>query len=315
MKIGFAGTPAFSRHALEALINHGLSVKVALTQPDRAAGRGMQTTGSPVKACALENGMTVLQPRGLRLNGRWAEDAKATQEALQDLDLDVLIVAAYGLILPQWVLSLPRHGCLNIHASLLPRWRGAAPIQRAIEAGDLATGITIMQMDEGLDTGDMLLKKTLAIAEDDTAQTLHDRLAMAGGELIVQAVKQLSVGQLNPTPQDSKQATYAAKLQKSEAALDLNQSAVQLARRVRAFNPFPGTTILLAGLSEPVKVWEAQALVEHSGVAPGTVLACDPAGIDVSTGQGTLRLLILQRPGSKRQPVDVFLQGVALNPA
>lgn len=314
MKLGFAGTPVFSRVALEALLKHDLDVKVVLTQPDRAAGRGMQMTASPVKTYALEKGIDVLQPRGLRSDGRWAEDAEAARQALQTLDLDVLIVAAYGLILPQWVLLLPRYGCLNIHASLLPRWRGAAPIQRAIEAGDPTTGITIMQMDTGLDTGDMLLRQDLPILDNDTAESLHDRLAMAGGELIVLAIEQLSAGQLKPMPQDNEQATYAAKLQKSEAALDFTQSAERLARRVRAFDLFPGTTIELPGMSEPVKVWQAQALAEHSDAAPGTLLACQASGIDVATGQGTLRLLTLQRPGGKRQPVSVFLQSVSLNP-
>lgn len=326
MNLGFAGTPAFSRTALEALLahgaDHGHDVKVVLTQPDRAAGRGMQMTPSPVKTCAMAHGITVLQPRGLRLDGRWAEDAEATRSKLEALDLDVLIVAAYGLILPPWVLTLPRHGCLNIHASLLPRWRGAAPIQRAIQAGDATTGITIMQMDTGLDTGDMLLKQAVPINEEDTAETLHDRLATVGGALIVQAIDQLATGSLTATKQDSTQATYAEKLQKSEAALDLSQPAAQLAKRVRAFNPFPGTTITLPGLDEPIKVWQAQALETPSGALaaspsnypPGTLLACEPTGIDVATGQGVLRLLVLQRPGGKRQTVDVFLRGQPLNP-
>ena len=337
MKIGFAGTPAFSRTALEALLAHDVDhvtkhrheVTVVLTQPDRAAGRGMQVTASPVKACAQAHDIPVLQPRGLRLDSRWAEDAEAAKTALEALDLDVLVVAAYGLILPEWVLKLPRHGCLNIHASLLPRWRGAAPIQRAIQAGDTATGITIMQMDAGLDTGDMLLKETVPISEEDTAETLHDRLAAVGGALIVQAIDQLETGSLTATPQDSTQATYAEKLQKSEAALDLNLPAAQLARQVRAFNPFPGTTIMLPGKkglsTEPVKVWQAQALPPGEtgtgavtttpstppSTPPGTLLACEPTGIDVATGEGVLRLLVLQRPGGKRQTVDIFLQGQA----
>lgn len=318
MKIGFAGTPVFSRMALEALLAHGCDVAVVLTQPDRAAGRGLQMTPSPVKACAQAHGIDVLQPRGLRLDGRWAEDAEATRVALEALDLDVLVVAAYGLILPAWALALPRHGSLNIHASLLPRWRGAAPIQRAIQAGDPTTGITIMQMDAGLDTGDMLLTQAVPINDDETAETLLDRLAVVGGALIVQAIDQLATGSLTAIPQDSAQATYAEKLQKTEAALDLSQPAAQLARRVRAFNPFPGTTIALPGLSEPVKVWQAQALDTPSGTAatatPGTLLACEPTGIDVATGQGVLRLLVLQKPGGKRQPVDVFLRGVPLTP-
>ena len=314
MKIGFAGTPEFARHALEALLGHGqaggqpIDVAVVLTQPDRAAGRGMQLTASPVKTFALEHGITVLQPRGLRLDGRWAEDAQAAQAQLAALELDVLVVAAYGLILPKWVLELPRFGCLNIHGSLLPRWRGAAPIQRAIEAGDRTTGITIMQMDEGLDTGDMLLVDSLAIHDDETAQTLHDRLAVMGGVLIIKAIEDLAARRLKATPQDASQATYAAKLLKSEAALDWTQPAEVLARRVRAFNPFPGTTANLPGVPETVKVWEAQVLPGGTGAAPGTVLACDSNGIDVATSDGLLRLLTLQKPGGKRQTVSVFLQ-------
>lgn len=320
MKIGFAGTPAFARHALEALFAHGkagvqpIELAVVLTQPDRAAGRGMQLAPSPVKAFALEHGIPVLQPRGLRLDGRWTEDAQAAQAELSAMALDVLVVAAYGLILPKWVLELPRLGCLNIHGNLLPRWRGAAPIQRAIEAGDRNTGITIMQMDEGLDTGDMLLVDSLAIHDDETAQTLHDRLAIMGGEMIIKAIEDLAAQRLKATPQDDSQATYAAKLLKAEAALDWTQPADVLARRVRAFNPFPGTTVNLPGVPEPVKVWAAKALPNNTGnkdtinTAPGTVLACEPTGIDVASSDGLLRLLTLQKPGGKRQAVSVFLQ-------
>jgi methionyl-tRNA formyltransferase len=314
MKIGFAGTPEFARCALQALINHShqsehaMEVVVVLTQPDRPAGRGMQLVAIPVKTCAQQHGIEVLQPRGLRLDGRWAEDAQAAQAQLAPLSLDVLVVAAYGLILPKWVLDMPRHGCLNIHASLLPRWRGAAPIQRAIEAGDQTTGITIMQMDEGLDTGDMLLVESLAIDDEDTAQTLHDRLATLGSSLIVQAIDDLAAQRLVATAQDEREVTYAAKLQKTEAALDWSAPAALLARRVRAFNPFPGTTAHLPGLNEPVKVWQASAVPGGEGIAPGTVVACASTGIDVATGDGLLRLLTLQKPGGKRQPVSVFLQ-------
>ena len=317
MKIGFAGTPEFARHALEALLGHGqaggqpIDMAVVLTQPDRAAGRGMQLAASPVKTFALEHGITVLQPRSLRLDGRWPEDAQSTQAQLTALGLDVLVVAAYGLILPKWVLDLPRFGCLNIHGSLLPRWRGAAPIQRAIEAGDHTTGITIMQMDEGLDTGDMLLVDSLAIHDDETAQTLHDRLAVMGGDLIIRAIEDLAAQRLRPTPQNASQATYAAKLLKTEASLDWTQPAEVLARRVRAFNPFPGTTANLSGVPEPVKIWEAKALPGGKGATPGTVVACESTGIDVATSSGLLRLLALQKPGGKRQTVSVFLQSTA----
>lgn len=314
MKIGFAGTPEFARHALEALIRHGrageqpIDMAVVLTQPDRAAGRGMQLAASPVKSFAREHGITVLQPRGLRLDGRWAEDAQATQVQLTALGLDVLVVAAYGLILPKWILELPRFGCLNIHGSLLPRWRGAAPIQRAIEAGDNTTGITIMQMNDGLDTGDMLLVDSLPIHDDETAQSLHDRLAVMGGDLIIKALDDLAAQRLRATPQDTSQATYAAKLLKAEAALDWTQPAEVLARRVRAFNPFPGTTANLPGVPEPVKIWEAAALPSSADMIPGSVVACESTGIDVATSDGLLRLLTLQKPGGKRQAVSVFLQ-------
>ncbi len=314
MKIGFAGTPEFARHALEALIRHGrageqpIDMAMVLTQPDRAAGRGMQLAASPVKSFAREHDIPVLQPRGLRLDGRWADDAQATQVQLTALGLDVLVVAAYGLILPKWILELPRFGCLNIHGSLLPRWRGAAPIQRAIEAGDNTTGITIMQMDDGLDTGDMLLVDSLPIHDDETAQSLHDRLAVMGGDLIIKALDDLAAQRLRATPQDTSQATYAAKLLKAEAALDWTQPAEVLARRVRAFNPFPGTTANLPGVPEPVKIWEAAALPSSADMIPGSVVACEPTGIDVATSKGLLRLLTLQKPGGKRQAVSVFLQ-------
>ena len=308
MKVGFAGTPAFAQTALQAIVRAGYDVPVVLTQPDRASGRGMKLTASPVKQTAIEHGITVLQPTSLRLDGRWTEQAQATQAALEALDLDVLVVAAYGLILPTWVLELPKHGCLNIHASLLPRWRGAAPIQRAIEAGDSSTGITIMQMDEGLDTGDMLMGKAIEITEDDNAETLHDRLAPLGVDLIVQALDAVARGTLTATPQPEQGVTYAHKILKTEAALDLTQPAAELSRRIRAFNPFPGATVRLPGLAEPVKVWRARAFGQITTDTPGEVLAVSEQGIDLSTGQGVLRLLELQRPGAKRQPVATFVQ-------
>jgi methionyl-tRNA formyltransferase len=312
MRIGFAGTPEFAQKALDALIKDGQSVVVVLTQPDRPAGRGMQLTASPVKECALKHGIEVLQPRSLKLDGSYPEDALAARARLESLKLDVLVVAAYGLILPAWTLALPRHGCLNIHASLLPRWRGAAPIQRAIQAGDPQTGITIMQMDQGLDTGDMLLTGSLAITDEDTAQTLHDKLAALGAELILATVHQLADNALSSKPQPLEGVTYAQKLQKSESALDFSESALTLERRVRAFDPFPGTTVCLAGLPEPIKVWKAQAISTDHRSPPGTLVAISPQGIDIATGEGLLRLLELQKPGGKRQPVAAFVQG---NPA
>ncbi len=313
MRIGFAGTPAFAQAALIALIKRGHDICVVLTQPDRPAGRGMKLTTSPVKQTALEHQIPVLQPHGLKLDGRYADQATDTQTVLKSLGLDLLVVAAYGLILPKWVLDLPKHGCLNIHASLLPRWRGAAPIQRAIEAGDTQTGITIMQMDEGLDTGDMLSVQAIEIEPNDNAQTLHDKLASLGSSMILEAVDALEHGLLIPAAQPEQGVSYAHKIEKAEAQLDLNLPADQLARRIRAFNPFPGATVALPGLPEPVKVWQAQSLPTPSSKASGTLILANEKGIDLATGDGILRLLELQRPGAKRLPVQVFVQSFCSN--
>lgn len=315
MRVGFAGTPEFSKLALHAILNAGFTVPLVLTQPDRPSGRGLKLTPSAVKQLALEHDIPVLQPRSLRLDGKYPEDAQAAQLALQQAQLDVLVVAAYGLILPTWVLQTPRYGCLNIHASLLPRWRGAAPIQRSIEAGDLQTGVTIMQMDEGLDTGAMLLVEPLDIVAHDNASSLHDKLAEQGARLIVQALRELPSGTLTPTAQPEAGVTYASKLDKAEAALDLQAPAELLARRIRAFNPAPGATVRLPGIAEPVKVWNAIALTDHATSASkgndgfAQVLNISADGIDIATGQGILRLLELQRPGGKRQPASIFITG------
>ena len=309
MRIVFAGTPEFARIAFDALRAAGHEIPLVMTQPDRPAGRGLKLSPSPVKQAALDAGIAVAQPRSLRLDGRYPDEAAEARTLLESVAPDVMVVAAYGLILPQWVLELPRLGCLNIHASLLPRWRGAAPIQRAIEAGDARTGVTIMQMDEGLDTGDMLLERIVPISDETNAAQLHDALAQAGGEAIVQALDALAKGGLTPRKQPEDGVTYAAKLDKAEAALDCSQSADLLARRVRAFNPVPGASIRLPGLPDAVKVWRAEALAETTAAAPGSVLRADAAGIDIATGQGVLRLLELQKAGGKRQPVDVFVRG------
>lgn len=309
MRLVFAGTPEFARIALDALLAAGHEIPLVLTQPDRPAGRGLKLTPSPVKQAALAAGIPVAQPRSLRLDGRYPEEAAQAQALLAQAEPDVMVVAAYGLILPQWTLALPVRGCLNIHASLLPRWRGAAPIQRAIEAGDTQTGVTIMQMDEGLDTGDMLLEHRVSIGDSESAAQLHDALALAGGQAIVQAIEALQLGQLVAQPQPAQGVTYAAKLDKAEAALDFTQPAALLARRVRAFNPVPGATVRLPGLDDPVKVWRAQALAAGVGHVPGSVLAVGAEGIDIATGDGVLRLLELQKAGGKRQPVDVFIRG------
>ena len=311
MRIVFAGTPEFARVALDAILSAGHQVPLVLTQPDRPSGRGMKLRPSPVKEAALSHGIPVAQPLGLRLDGRYAEDAEAARQALQEAAPDLMVVAAYGLILPKWVLELPQHGCFNIHASLLPRWRGAAPIQRAIQAGDERTGIAIMQMDEGLDTGDVLLERVVPILEHHTAATLHDELAQEGAKAIVEAITLLEAGGLQPRPQPEEGVTYAAKLDKAESPLDFSRPAVELERRIRAFDPVPGATMTLPGLDQPVKVWSAMALPHGpcGTAAPGSILDVSPEGIDIATADGVLRLLALQKAGGKRQPVAAFVQG------
>ncbi|MEB2397974.1 MAG: methionyl-tRNA formyltransferase [Alcaligenaceae bacterium] len=309
MRIVFAGTPEFARQALDAILAAGHQVPLVLTQPDRPSGRGLKLMPSAVKQAAQAAGIPVCQPRSLRLDGKYPEDAAAARQALLDARPELMVVAAYGLILPEWVLALPERGCFNIHASLLPRWRGAAPIQRAIEAGDAQTGITIMQMDQGLDTGDMLLARALPITPEHTAATLHDALAQMGAQAIVEAVEAAEANVLRATPQPAEGVTYAAKLEKSEAPLDFTQPAEQLARRVRAFNPVPGSTMRLPGLADPVKVWRAAALPGRPAAQPGDIVAVGAEGVDVATADGVLRLLELQKAGGKRQPVAAFVQG------
>ncbi|MFA6970856.1 MAG: methionyl-tRNA formyltransferase [Gallionella sp.] len=302
MKIIFAGTPHFAASALEALLKVHQVVAV-LTQPDRPAGRGMQLTASPVKQLALQHGLTVLQPDTLK--------TEQAQLEIAALEADVMVVAAYGLILPKAVLDMPRLGCLNIHASLLPRWRGAAPIQRAILAGDRETGITIMQMDVGLDTGDMLLQKSCPIADNDNAQTLHDKLADLGAASILEALTLLEKNGLTPVVQDNDAACYAAKLLKGEALTDWRQDAEQVARAVRAYNPFP---VCQAKIHDVVlKIWQAEPHSEQHG-RPGEVLSVDKLGITVACGQGALQLQVLQRPGGRAQPAMQFLQAMPLHP-
>lgn len=312
LRVAFAGTPDFARAALAAIHQAGHTVPLVLTQPDRPAGRGMKLQASPVKQYALEHGLPVAQPVSLKLDGRHPQDAAAAQQALQAARPDVMVVAAYGLILPQWVLDLPRLGCLNIHASLLPRWRGAAPIHRAIEAGDAETGITIMQMDAGLDTGDMLLVEQMPIRADDTTSTLHDRLAVQGAALILRALDGVSAGRLPRTPQPAEGVTYAHKIDKAEAAIDWRQPAAVIERRARAFDPFPGLTFRVpTGLApaeqgpETVKLWRA-AVVPASG-APGTVLQAGADHLVVACGEQALALHQVQRAGGKRQTVADFL--------
>jgi methionyl-tRNA formyltransferase len=303
MKLIFAGTPEFAAAALEALLAAGHEVLLVLTQPDRPAGRGMALQASAVKKLALAQGIPVHQPEKLR--------DPATHEPIRTAcaqGAEVMVVAAYGLILPQAVLDLPRRGCINIHASLLPRWRGAAPIHRAIEAGDAQTGVTIMQMEAGLDTGPMLLAESMAIEARDTTGSLHDRLAALGGRLIVDVLARLD--DLPPVPQPDAGVTYANKITRAEAQLDWAQSAAVLERKLHAFNPFPGAVATLAG--EPVKLWRGEAM--KAGGRPGQILAADGDGIVVACGEGALRLTELQKPGGRRLASADFLHGSPLKP-
>ncbi|MEJ8845453.1 methionyl-tRNA formyltransferase [Variovorax rhizosphaerae] len=311
MRIVFAGTPAFAATALARLDAAGFEIALVLTQPDRPAGRGMKLQASPVKTLALLRGWRVAQPRSLRLDGKYPEDAAAAQEVLRAANADAMVVAAYGLILPQWVLDMPPLGCLNIHASLLPRWRGAAPIHRAIEAGDAETGVTIMQMDAGLDTGDMLLRESLAIGEDSTAK-LHDRLADMGGRLVVDALRLAEVGGLKPQRQPAEGVTYAHKVEKHEAKIDWDQPAEAIVRRIRAFDPFPGASSELAG--ETVKVWAARVDAGLPEQAPGTILDVAPAGMTVAAHDAKVVVTELQRPGGKRLAVADFVRGFDVRP-
>jgi methionyl-tRNA formyltransferase len=304
LRVAFAGTPAFAAVALRSLIDAGFAIPLVLTQPDRPAGRGLKLQASPVKQLAQQQGLVVVQPRGLKLDGKFAEDAGAARAALEAVRPDAIVVAAYGLILPSWLLALPRLGCLNIHASLLPRWRGAAPIHRAIEAGDSQTGITIMQMDAGLDTGEILLTQSVPVLPDDTTATLHDRLADLGGRLIVQALEAEACGGLTPRHQPEAGVTYAHKVDKAEALIDWQRPAAQLERRIRAFDPQPGCVFPFEG--QPLKVWRAR-VVRGVGDAPGATRV-DGDSLVVACGDGmALELLEVQRPGGRRQPVGAFL--------
>ena len=299
MRLIFAGTPDFSAQALAAILAAGYQVELVLTQPDRHSGRGMALRASPVKELALASGIEVFQPPTLK--------DIAAQERVRAVGADAMVVAAYGLILPQAVLDLPRLGCINIHASLLPRWRGAAPIQRSILAGDAETGVCIMQMEAGLDTGPVLLSGALPVTDEDTASSLHDKLAKLGANLIVDALGKLP---LPPYPQPETGVTYAAKIEKSEAALDWRLPASQLARQVRAFNPFPGAAANLFGVS--IKVWQAGA--QAAGGSPGHVISADRNGILVACGEGSLCLSVLQKAGGKRLSAAQFLAGTHVSP-
>jgi methionyl-tRNA formyltransferase len=303
LRIIFAGTPEFAAVALSALIKSEHEVVAVYTQPDRPAGRGRKLHASPVKAVALSHAIPVMQPENLK--------STETQDSLREFNADVMIVAAYGLILPQAVLDIPRFGCLNIHASLLPRWRGAAPIQRAIAAGDTASGITIMQMNAGLDTGDILLSVPTPIADNETGGSLHDRLAQIGASAILETLDRLENHQLEPLKQDDALATYAHKLDKAEAEINWQDSATNIERLVRAFNPWPVAFTTLE--NKTLRIWLAQSITAKpaANVKAGEVIAFNNKGIDIACGEGVLRLLRLQPSGSKAMDVAAFLNGHA----
>jgi len=305
MRLAFAGTPEFARVALARLHAAGFEIAVVLSQPDRPAGRGMKVLASPVKAFALEHAIPVAQPRGLRVDGKFAAEAAETEALLRAAAPDVIVVAAYGLLLPPWLLALPRHGCINVHASLLPRWRGAAPIQRAIEAGDDVTGVTIMQMDAGLDTGAMLLAESVAIGADSSAGTLQAALAALGGDLVVRALAALANGPLAGRPQPEIGVTYANKISKAEATIDWREPAATIERRLRAFDPAPGARSVVGG--ETITCW--RGVVVPGGGKPGTIVAADDGAVTVACGEGRLALTELQRAGGRRMAADAFLRG------
>jgi methionyl-tRNA formyltransferase len=313
LRVVFAGTPEFAAAALAAIHKAGFPVPLVLTQPDRPAGRGMKLQASAVKRYAVEHGLPVAQPPSLRRSGKFPSDAAAAIEQLRATPHDVMVVAAYGLLLPQEVLGVAPHGDTSLHASLLPRWRGAAPIHRAIEAGDPQTGITLMQMDAGLDTGAMIEVARTPIDARDTTATLHDKLAASGARMIVDALATLERdGALRATPQPADGVTYAEKIGKHEAALDWRNSAAALARQIRAFDPFPGGVATLAD-GTTLKVWAAEPLAAlDGGAAPGTIVEVSPDGVVVACGEGALRLTQLQKPGGKRLPAREFLAGAAL---
>jgi len=299
LRLIFAGTPDFSAHHLQTLLDAKHQVVGVYTQPDRPAGRGKKLVASPVKQLALKHELPVYQPQNFK------EEADLQQ--LRELQADVMIVVAYGLLLPKAVLEAPTHGCINVHASLLPRWRGAAPIQRAIAAGDTETGVTIMQMDIGLDTGDMLIKVNCPIKADDTGGLLHDRLLTLGGPALLEALEQMKSGELQPVKQDDDLANYAHKLTKQEAAIDWSLPAAELDLMIRAFNPFP--VAYFSEGKDRVRVWEAVVIHHATKAEAGTILQADNDGLLVACGAGALLLKQVQLPGKKVLPIKDILNG------
>lgn len=297
MQIIFAGTPEFSTPSLDALIHSQHKVIAVYTQPDRPAGRGQKLTPSAIKQLAQKHHLPVYQPATLRDTG--------VQQQLAHLKPDIIVVIAYGLILPIDILSVPRYGCINVHASLLPRWRGAAPIQRAILAGDTTTGVTIMQMDKGLDTGDMLNKVTCPIEAKETSASLQQKLAILGSKALLKTLEEISSGHETSTPQDSTAACYAQKIEKREARINWQLTAIELDRLIRAFNPWPMAYTYLQ--NQLIKIWQAEPLSQPSKFSPGTIIGSNRNGIDVATSNGILRLLQLQMPGGRCLPVADIL--------
>lgn len=297
LRIIFAGTPDFAARHLDALLSSEHQIVGVFTQPDRPAGRGKKLMPSPVKVLAEEKGLSVFQPASLR--------PQDNQQLVADLNADIMVVVAYGLILPKAVLEMPRLGCINVHGSLLPRWRGAAPIQRSLWAGDSETGVTIMQMDVGLDTGDMLYKLSCPITAEDTSATLYDKLAQLGPQGLIETLQQLAEGRAQPQVQDETLATYAEKLSKEEARIDWSLSACELERCIRAFNPWPLSYLMID--EQPVKVWKASALDIQSDAAPGTIIDATKLGIQVATGEGVLNLESLQPAGKKAMSAQDLL--------
>ena len=299
LRIVFAGTPDFSAHHLQALIESSHNIVGVYTQPDRPAGRGKKLVSSPVKQMAENQNLPIFQPQNFK--------EQADRQQLAALKADVMVVVAYGLLLPEAVLNTPKFGCINVHASLLPRWRGAAPIQRAIAAGDTESGVTIMQMDVGLDTGDMLLVKSCPINETDTGSALHDRLMELGSPLLLTTLQQIQEQTLEPVVQNDELANYAHKLTKVEANIDWHQSAQQLDRMIRAFNPFP--VAYFTNGNDRIRVWQAQPCIDQSSQTPSTIIRSDERGLLISCGAGSLLLQELQLPGKKVMPIQTILNG------